>query len=195
MNTPLLQEYIERLSRLIQTESRSNGLPHNLQPIQLNALHFLTRANRYSNTPQGVTEYFGFTKGTVSQTLTTLENKGFIKKSPDKIDGRKVHLKVTRRGDTLLKKTMPSPTINDAGKELTKTQQNQLIDHLKQLLVEIQKKNGMRPFGVCKTCNHFQTKGKEKFFCGLTQESLNKIDSEKLCREYQHTNFESNTNS
>ena len=49
MSTLLLQEYVERISRLIQTESRSNGLPHNLQPIQLNALHFLTRANRYSN--------------------------------------------------------------------------------------------------------------------------------------------------
>jgi DNA-binding MarR family transcriptional regulator len=195
MSTLLLQEYIERLSRLIQTESRSNGLPHNLQPIQLNALHFLTRANRYSNTPQGVTEYFGFTKGTVSQTLTTLESKGFIKKSPDKLDGRKVHLKVTRMGETLLKKTMPSPIMNDAWQELAKVPQSQLIDHLMQLLLGIQKKNGMKPFGICKTCHHFQKKGKEKFFCGLTQESLSKNDSEMLCREYQHTIFESNTRS
>lgn len=186
MSTLLLQEYVERISRLIQTESRSNGLVHNLQPIQLNALHFLTRANRYSDTPQGVTEYFGFTKGTVSQTLTTLETKGFIKKFPDKGDGRKVHLNVTKLGKKLLEKTMPSPTIENAWNEMENKKQNQLIEHLKLLLQEIQKKNGMKPFGICKNCRHNQTLGDEKFFCGLTQENLSLKDSELLCREYQH---------
>lgn len=186
MSTLLLQEYVERISRLIQTESRLNGLPHNLQPIQLNALQFLTRANRYSDTPQGVTEYFGFTKGTVSQTLTTLEAKGFIKKIPDKADGRKVHLMVTKPGKKLLTRTMPSPTIEDAWQELETTKQSQLIEHLKQLLLEIQKTNGMKPFGVCKNCKHNQIRGNEKFFCGLTQENLSQKDSELLCREFQH---------
>jgi MarR family transcriptional regulator, organic hydroperoxide resistance regulator len=185
MSTLLLQEYVERISRLIQTESRSNGLPHNLQPIQLNALHFLTRANRYSDTPQGVTEYFGFTKGTVSQTLTTLETKGFIKKIPDKADGRKVHLNVTKLGKKLLEKTMPSPTIENAWNKIENNKQNQLIEHLKQLLLEIQKRNGMKPFGVCKNCRHNQPLGNEKFFCGLTEENLSQKDSELLCREYQ----------
>ncbi|MFT4578747.1 MAG: DNA-binding MarR family transcriptional regulator [Nitrospinales bacterium] len=186
MSTLLLQEYVERISRLIQTESRSNGLTHNLQPIQLNALHFLTRANRYSDTPQGVTEYFGFTKGTVSQTLTTLETKGFIKKIPDKVDGRKVHLNVTKLGKKLLERTMPSPTIENAWQEIESKKQNQLIEHLKLLLLEIQKRNGMKPFGVCKNCRHNQTLENEKFFCGLTQENLSLKDSELLCREYQH---------
>ena len=86
----LLHEYIERISRLLQSEARNSGSDFNLQPIQLNALHFLRRANRYSNTPQGVTEYFGLTKGTVSQTLIALEKKGLISKNPDKKIGRVV---------------------------------------------------------------------------------------------------------
>ncbi len=181
----LLHEYIERISRVLDLEARLAGSDYNLQPIQLNALHFLKRANRYSNTPQGVTEYLGLTKGTVSQTLTTLESKGFINKTPDKNDGRVVHLDVTRSGRKLLEKAVPSPSMRNAWKELPDQEQNQLVEDLKRLLVAMQKMNGMKAFGVCGTCRFNQKIGEKKFFCELTQENLSQKDTDLLCREYQ----------
>ena len=185
MDAMLLHEYIERISRVLDSEARLAGSDYNLQPIQLNALHFIKRANRYSNTPQVVTEYLGLTKGTVSQTLTTLESKGFIDKTPDKKDGRVVHLDVTRSGRKLLEKTVPSPSIRNAWEELPNQEQNQLVEDLKRLLIAMQKKNGMKAFGVCGTCRFNQKRGEKKFFCELTQENLSQKDSELLCREYQ----------
>lgn len=185
MTVMLLHEYIERISRLLHSEARLVGADYNLQPIQLNALHFLQRSNRYSNTPQGVTEYFGLTKGTVSQTLMALESKGFIKKNPDKKDGRVVHMDVTRAGGKLLDKAMPSPTMKNAWGELADKDQKQLVEDLRGLLLSMQKMNGMKAFGVCGTCRYNQKTGDKKFFCELTQENLSQKDSELICREHQ----------
>jgi len=188
MNAMLLQEYIERISRLLDSEARLVGAEHNLQPIQLNALHFLRRSNRYSNTPQAVTEFFCLTKGTVSQTLTVLQSKGFIRKSSDKKDGRVVHLSVTRAGEKLLEKAMPSPTMQRVWGELHEGKQNSSVEGLKQLLLAMQRVNGMKAFGVCGTCRYNRKTGAKKFFCELTQENLDEEESELLCREHQPQN-------
>ncbi|HIP78057.1 MAG TPA: MarR family transcriptional regulator, partial [Kiloniellaceae bacterium] len=55
---------LERLARVLQNEAHSEGL----KPTQWEALRYLSRANRFSRTPSGVTAYLGMTKGTVSQT-------------------------------------------------------------------------------------------------------------------------------
>jgi DNA-binding MarR family transcriptional regulator len=57
------------------------GAAHGLQPVQLEVLNYLSSCNRYSDTPMAVTEYLGQTKGTVSQTIKTLEKKRISKES------------------------------------------------------------------------------------------------------------------
>ena len=77
---------LERLCNLLRVEARSHGADDGLLPIQLEALHYLGRCNRYSDTVQGVTEYLGQTKGTVSQSLKVLENRGLVRKRADTED-------------------------------------------------------------------------------------------------------------
>jgi len=161
------------------------GADLNLQPVQLNALNYISHSNRYSNTPQGVTEYLGLTKGTVSQTLTVLESNELIQKIPDKKDGRVVHLVVTSAGRKLLRKAIPSPSMRDTWEGLDEQQQNSLVEGLKQLLSEMQKMNGMKAFGLCGTCRFNSKKGENKFFCELTQEGLSQKDTELICREHK----------
>ncbi len=185
MSALLLQEYIERISHLLRSESRLKGAEYDLQPIQLGALHYLSRSNRYSNTPQGVTDYFGLTKGTVSQTLMALERKGLITKSPDKKDGRVVHLNVTAAGRKLLGKTLPAKTASKAWEDLRPSEQDQLIEGLRSLLQAMQQFNGMRPFGLCRTCRHNSRRGEGKFFCELTQEALSAREVQLICREHE----------
>lgn len=186
MSALLLHEYIERISHLLRSETRKAGADYDLQPIQLDALHFLNQSNRYSNTPQGVTEYLGLTKGTVSQTLMALERKGLIQKSPDKKDGRMVHLNVTKAGRKLLGKALPAQTVLQVWKDMSEPMQNQLIGRLQQILKTMQRSNGMKPFGQCHTCRYNLKKGEGKFFCELTQENLSQADIKLICREYQN---------
>src|ERR1700674_5335522 len=81
-NPLVLLELVERLGNLMRTELRKSGGDEALQPVHLQALIYLSKANRYSNTPQALAEYLGLTKGTVSQTLLLLDPRGlrFIEK-------------------------------------------------------------------------------------------------------------------
>ncbi len=185
MNAELFYDYIERISCFFRSEIRLAGIEYDLHPIQLNALYFLNRCNRYSDTHQGVSEYFGLTKGTVSQTLKTLENKGLITKEQDKQDGRVFHLKVTEEGEKLIESFLPTQTGKRALKTLDDETQTQLVESLRQLLQSMQKSNEMKLFGICRTCRFNQNRGKAGIFCELTQESLSRTDIGLICREYE----------
>lgn len=154
--------------------------------MQLEALHYLSLCNRYSDTPMATTEYLGQTKGTVSQTLKVLEKKGFLTKKADVNDKRVVHLKVSRAGDKLLHKFIPSRQFVDACEHLSKQSQTQIVSCLKELLHTTQRTNGMKTFGVCHTCRYNQKKMNRQYFCNLTQESLSSDDIQLICREHQN---------
>ena len=96
MNQTNLYPLIERIGNLLRTELRKSGHDLGLQPVHLEALHFLSICNRYSDTPMAVTDYLGATKGTVSQTLKVLETKGYLTKVVDVKDRRVQHLKVSK---------------------------------------------------------------------------------------------------
>lgn len=182
MDTTLIHIYVERLANLLRNEARNAGAEYGLQPVQLEALNYLNLCNRYSNTPLGVTEYLGLTKGTVSQSIKILENKGLVEKRSDKNDKRIVHLKVTPAGKRLLKRLHPSKLLNRACDDSSK--QQALAGNLKSLLVKIQKETDLKTFGVCHTCRYNQAEENGKFKCGLTQERLTKIDIDLICREH-----------
>ena len=74
-----IHSVLERLCNLLRVEARGQGASAGLLPIQLEALHYLAQCNRYSDTPQAVTDFLGQTKGTVSQTLKVLENRGLVR--------------------------------------------------------------------------------------------------------------------
>jgi DNA-binding MarR family transcriptional regulator len=95
----VLLELVERLGNLMRTELRKSGSDESLQPVQLQALIYLSKANRYSNTPQALAEYLGLTKGTVSQTLLLLDRRGLIERFEDEIDRRVVRLRLSAAGE------------------------------------------------------------------------------------------------
>src|SRR5258706_11110461 len=106
-NPCVLLELVERLGNLMRTELRKSGGDEALQPVHLQALIYLSKANRYSNTPQALAEYLGLTKGTVSQTLLLLDRRGLIERFEDDIDRRVVRLRLSSAGERLLSDSEP----------------------------------------------------------------------------------------
>jgi DNA-binding MarR family transcriptional regulator len=185
MKTKQIYDYIERLSNLLRNDMRREGAEHGLQPVQLEALNYLSICNRYSDTPMGVTEYLGQTKGTVSQSLKVLEKKAFLTKHADKNDRRITHLKVSSTGEQLLKKSIPAPLFTHACEHLNEQSETQIVTGLKELLQAVQRSNGMKSFGVCHTCRYNQKNEDRSFFCDLTKESLSQSDVQLICREHK----------
>src|SRR5690606_35235118 len=90
---------IDRLDRL----ARSGEAAGDLNPAQWEALRFIARANRFSRTPAALAEYLGSTRGTTSQTLIALEQKGQITRQTNARDRRSVTLALTTLGERNLK--------------------------------------------------------------------------------------------
>ena len=176
---------LERLTNLLRAEQRIGGAQAALQPVHLSTLLYLSRANRYSDTPAGVTEYLGSTKGTVSQSLLVLERKGLISKRSDKRDRRVIHLELTHVGRRLIDRAWPSARVRDAVGTFSESRREQLEAALRDFLTSLQRAHDSRTFGVCHSCKLFERLGDGSFRCGLTAEPLSADQSEKICREHE----------
>jgi DNA-binding MarR family transcriptional regulator len=168
-------DLIERIGALLRSDSRRHAMPHELQPVHLQALDYLQRANRFSDTPLAVGEYLGLTKGNISQRVNVLEKLDLIRKQADQQDGRVVHLRLTAAGKRLLQQSYPP----SSWRELEVRARNRA-----ELLRALIAANGFRSFGQCKTCRFHQRKAGHAF-CGLLQVELEADQIEKICREHQ----------
>lgn len=173
-------DLIERLGAVLRAEGRAVGKERGLQPVHLQALAYLARCNRYSDTPAALGEYLGVTKGTASQTLNVLEREGLLDKQHDPDDGRQVRLRLTRSGRRVIECLVPPPrlrpVLNDGG-------ETERV--LEDLLVRVQRARGGRTFGACHSCRFFLRGSAGTHHCGLTQEPLSDVDSNLICREHE----------
>ena len=176
-----LREQLERLSRLI----RQQGFHEGLNPAQWEALRYVSRANRFSNSPGALAQYLGSTKGTVSQTILSLEKKGLLAKVASASDARVVLLTLTDKAHELLAKDplvgLGQEIANLGGK--TTKRFAKAIDEI--LIGEIRRQK-QNEFGGCRSCRHWRDRSGEDVssHCMLLNHKLDKDDLPKLCQHH-----------
>lgn len=177
-----LHSLLVSISRALQCEQRRQAVAAGLPAVQWAILHYLRTANRYSNTPQALTEYLGLTKGTVSQSLKRVEERGWVKRVADAQDGRVVRLALSRSGAKQLGHGVEAEW-HAAVALLPAARREAAEAALRELLAGWQASRRGRSFGVCRSCAHFQP-GSREHRCGLTGEALSEEDSTRICREH-----------
>jgi DNA-binding MarR family transcriptional regulator len=171
---------VERLSRLMRAAEHDEGL----NPAQWEALRYLARANRFSNSPGALTRYLGATKGTISQTVIALERKGFIVKTAREGEKRSVELRLTAKGEEVLGKD-PWAKLAAAAQELGGKTKRRLAKGLRELLDGELKRGAHLSFGLCATCRYFREKGSgDGHHCMLLEAPLSKDDARRICVEH-----------
>lgn len=185
MDIASLQDRIERLALILRAELRALASVHDLKLVQLEALRYLAEANRFSDTPAAVADGLGLTRGTVSQTLRTLEKKGLVSKLPDEEDGRVVHCRLTDVGRSLVEQSWPSGLLSTAVGTWERERLAEAFRQTDGLLRAVQEANGMRTFGVCHTCRHFETEGDKSFRCDFFEAPLTPQEMMLRCREHE----------
>jgi DNA-binding MarR family transcriptional regulator len=175
-----LHSLIERIASVFRSSLREVASDHGLKLVQLEALVYLASANRYSDTAGALAEYLGLTKGTVSQTLKTLEARGLVIKRTDEEDARVVRRELTAEADDIVRQAYPAPLLDGLDEGLTE----EMRLALERLLRSLQHVNEMRTFGECQTCRFFQPRARGGR-CGLTEEALSTVDMRRLCREHE----------
>ena len=174
---------LERLARVMRAREHEDGL----NPAQREALRYLARANRFSNTPGALTRYLGATKGTISQTVMALERKGLIAKAAR--DARKsVRLTLTDKGRETLASD-PWIELEAAVEELGGKTRRRMQRGLEQLLAREVARGGLEGFGICSSCRFFREKGRDgdargPHLCMLFEDALTSEDSGRICIEH-----------
>ena len=180
MSLTNLLNLVDSIGNLLRSEEKKFLKPFGLLPIHLNVLNYLSTCNRYSNNPAALTRYLGNTKGTTSQSVNVLEEKGYLVKEKVKDDRRIVKLYLTEKATDLLNQLASDDSENFFNDKSIEVAESVLANILKSL----QLSNQNRTFGICKTCDFFIDEG-DGFRCGLTQEKLLDYEIEQICQEHE----------
>ena len=169
----------------MRSELRKAGSDESLQPVHLQALIYLSRANRYSNTPQALAEYLGLTKGTVSQTLLLLDRRGLIERFEDDIDRRVVRLRLSSAGERFLADAQPALAWQNATRNISPNRIRNATSALREALSTLQEDNEGRVFGECGSCSWCQKHSQRIYRCGRMGDRLSGPETRKICRIYE----------
>lgn len=181
---PSLMDLVSRLGELCRADQRTRAAEFQLQPIHVQAMQYVSRANRYSNTPRGVAEYLGLTKGTVSQTLIFLQRRGYLQRFVDADDHRVVRLALTDAGVLVLRETAQPQGWPHALRGISPARKRTALRVLSEIEVWIQSRHGIA-FGTCPSCLHSTQEGPRRFRCGVTGDLLNVAETRRLCRLHE----------
>jgi DNA-binding MarR family transcriptional regulator len=177
-------QLVDRLERLARTGEHEDGL----NPAQWEALRYLARANRFSRTPAALADYLASTRGTVSRTLASLEEKGHVSRESNARDGRSVALALTPRGEQALRRDPLFAIARDIDRALG-AEAADLRDGLRRILQQAIARNDGKAFGLCAGCRHFcsnvRPSSRQPHHCALLEEPLSEADSSAICVEQE----------
>ncbi len=176
---------LERLSRLMRAKEHASDI----NPAQWEALRYLSRCNRFSDSPAALTRYLSATKGTISQTLIALERKGLLTKTPRPGEARSVVLALSPAGVEKLR--------HDPWRQIAKIIENSGVKTRKRLAAgssklvdQIIKSHDLPRFGSCASCRYFREAGaprdvKGKHWCLLFEQPVTKSEAVKMCASHE----------
>lgn len=170
-----IRALITRLARLDAAETWDNDL----NPAQISALEYLSRANRFSRAPSHVAEYLRTTRGTMSQTLKALMRKGYVIETRSEADRRSIRYDLTEAG---AESSNRIAALTAAIETLPVDRQTELVNDLSAVLTSRLAAQDGRAFGLCRTCAHHRTTG-EGAYCALLSLPLAPEETEQICHE------------
>ncbi len=166
---------LERLSRLSRASNHSAGL----NPAQWDALRYLGRCNRFSNSPMALTQYLGATKGTISQTVAALVKKAVVLKTARAGNHRSVVLVLTDLGRQFLAND-PLRPLEKSIENLSAKTKKRFARGVIELLDGERQRHSQPRFGTCSTCRFFRSAPDS---CMKFEQALTPQDKVLVCVE------------
>ncbi|TLP44123.1 MarR family transcriptional regulator [Cohaesibacter sp. CAU 1516] len=174
----MIHDLIDRLARL----DAAGAWAGDLNPTQRSILSYLARANRFSRSPSHVADYLGSTRGTVSQSLKSLAEKGYVRELRSEHDRRAISFDVTPRGhETLRQSTRLQQAVTSMDQRTEQSLQNGLMTLLRESLALSEG----RTFGLCKSCKYHEPR-EAGGYCKLLKIDLKEQECTQICFEQDY---------
>ena len=175
----------ERIAELlvhIGCAARGETPSSDLTAAQWTCLRFFARANASTRTPSAFASFHATTRGTASQIIKTLEQRGLLSRRRSEHDGRSVCLDVTDRGQALLARD-PLLDLVSALDNLGPANREMLRLSLARVAHAIAEIRATPSFGTCLDCSHFTPSGAAPA-CACLSMRLSADQIGQLCQNY-----------
>jgi DNA-binding MarR family transcriptional regulator len=172
-------EEIAELLVYLGRAARGTGARSYLTAAQWTAMRFFARANHVSRTPSAFASFHATTRGTASQVIKTLMQKGYLIRHEAVDDRRSVRLDLTDSGQTIMQDD-PLRDLTQAIDQLEGNLRTALRQALPALAGELAKIRDTVAFGTCGDCRHFSTSD-AAHYCACVGAELALADLGRLC--------------
>lgn len=170
-----LAELALQLGRTTYGEYPADGLT----PAQWTALRFFGSANRFSRTVSAFAEFHATTRGTASQTVKSLVERGLLRRTRSERDGRSVRFDLSPAARRQLARD-PFQSVVRAAASLPEAHRLRALAVLQSLLEQVAEDRHRPLPGRCMLCGHLQEEG-GAYRCRLLQEPLERSEVAELC--------------
>lgn len=157
-----------------------------LTPAQWMALRFFGRANRFSRTVSAFADFHSTTRGTASQTVKSLVQRGYLTRTRCERDGRSATVDLTAKARRKLEED-PFEVVVRAVAALSASQRDRTASGLRAILQQLAVDRDRHVTGVCMLCGHLAVADSGGYRCRLMREPLARSELSQLCAHCKHT--------
>jgi DNA-binding MarR family transcriptional regulator len=190
-DSPANTEEIAELLVYLGRAARGTDAGSDLTAAQWTAMRFFARANRLSRTPSAFASFNATTRGTASQIIKSLMQKGHLVRHQAVGDGRSFRLDLTHSGQAIMRSD-PLHNLTDAIDRLDGKLRTALRQALPALAGELAKIRGTVAFGTCGDCRHFSCCDAVSY-CECVDAELAPADLGCLCVNFAATKSRKST--
>lgn len=165
-----------QLGRAAYGESSAESLT----PAQWMALRFFARANRFSRTISAFAEFHSTTRGTASQTVKSLVERGYLTRTRSARDGRSTTFNLTDKSRRQMAGD-PFEAVVRAALSLSPAQRDRTASGLRRILQKLAVERDRPALGMCTLCGHLAATGERGFTCRLMREPMAAGELDQLC--------------
>ncbi|MCC7258434.1 MAG: MarR family transcriptional regulator [Gammaproteobacteria bacterium] len=165
-----------QVGRAAYGESSAAGLT----PAQWMALRFFGRANRFSRTVSAFAGFHATTRGTASQTVKSLVQRGYLTRTRSVRDGRSTTFNLTEKARRQLAAD-PFEAVVRAAQHLSPAQRDRTASGLRGILQQLAVERDRPAPALCNLCGHLAVNGSSGYVCRLMSEPLTATEIEQLC--------------
>ncbi len=176
---------LERLAQALRVLLWEQAQTQGLSPIQVQFLVYLKNHAKRDSSVSHLAKTFDLTKATVSDAISALEHKGYLKRHVSSEDKRAANLVLTRTGKSLAKEL--ESWADEVKKQLVKLPEErrlELMTSTMHLIASLQETGIINLTRLCYTCQFFQ-KGERDHFCKLLNVPLSQQDLRLDCPEHE----------
>jgi len=174
------ERHVAELALQLGRAAYGESSDESLTPAQWMALRFFARANRFSRTVSAFAEFHSTTRGTASQTVKSLVQRGYLTGTRSTRDGRSTTFNLTEKSRRQIA-VDPFEAVVRAALSLTPVQRSRTASGLRRILQKLAGDRDRPTPGMCTLCNHLSTSGPRGFRCSLMREPLSAAELEQIC--------------